>query len=159
MDSQTGSGETREVVRSNLSILNSVGRSPDFQAMYLTDPAAGKVFAWDSSAADGSLSNGRAFYSHEGPGDPDGCRLDVEGNVCHAIYGEGRVIKSLRLGTSGRSRSPQGTPPAQSSSVPNYLSQQPMETTLAVRRARGTEGPVPGRRRSGRVGQRVSRGE
>ena len=51
------------------------------------------MFAFDYDLADGSLSNERVFYKHDGQGGPDGFRIDAAGNVWHAIYGEGRVIK------------------------------------------------------------------
>lgn len=61
--------------------------------MYFTDTIAKKVFAWDYSPADGSLSNERVHYTHEGPGGPDGFRVDKDGYIWHAVYGESRVIK------------------------------------------------------------------
>lgn len=39
------------------------------------------------------MSNHRVFYKHDGEGEPDGHRVDVDGNVWHAVYGEGRVLK------------------------------------------------------------------
>ncbi len=86
-------GKTLAVVRENVRIPNSVGWSPDHRTMYFTDTLAAKVFAWDYSPTNGSLSNERVFYHHKGPGGPDGFRIDVEGNMWHAIYGESRVIK------------------------------------------------------------------
>lgn len=62
--------------------------------MYFTHSTARTVFAWDYDAAgDGTLSNERVFYQHDGPGEPDGCRVDAEGNLWHAVYGESRVLK------------------------------------------------------------------
>lgn len=86
-------GQSVETTRQSITIPNSVGWSPDGGIMYFTQTEAGTVFAWDYSAEDGSLSNERVFYKHQGTGGPDGFRIDVQGNMWHAIYGESRVIK------------------------------------------------------------------
>src|SRR5512140_2057224 len=72
---------------------NSVGWSPDRQTMYFTHSSARQVLAFDYDAADGSLSNERVFYRHEGPGEPDGFRVDADGHVWHAVWGESRIIR------------------------------------------------------------------
>ncbi|KAF9872657.1 SMP-30/Gluconolaconase/LRE-like region [Colletotrichum karsti] len=87
-----------EEVLSDLLIPNSVGWSPDNKTMYFTHSTDRKVYAWDydidaDAAAGGAPSNKRVFYTHDGPGEPDGFRVDVEGNLWHAVYGEGRVLK------------------------------------------------------------------
>jgi sugar lactone lactonase YvrE len=51
------------------------------------------VIAYDYNPITGDVSNARTFYKHDGPGGPDGFRVDEEGNMWHAIYGESRVIK------------------------------------------------------------------
>lgn len=79
--------------RSGLTIPNSVGFSPDSRTMYFTHSSAREVFAWDYDPTDGSVSNERVFYRHVGPGEPDGFRVDTEGNLWHAVYGESRVLK------------------------------------------------------------------
>lgn len=61
--------------------------------MYFTHTAVGQVNAFDYDTDAGAVSNRRTFYQHEGSGGPDGFRVDVDGNIWHAIYGEGRVIK------------------------------------------------------------------
>lgn len=67
--------------------------------MYFTHSTDRKVYAWDyapapaAAADDGALSNKRVFYTHDGKGEPDGFRVDTEGNLWHAVYGEGRVLK------------------------------------------------------------------
>ena len=38
------------------------------------------------------------FYQHDGPGEPDGFRVDVEGNLWQAVYGESRVLKISKEG-------------------------------------------------------------
>ena len=83
-----------EVTLSGLTIPNSVGWSPDRRTMYFTHSSARQVLAWDYDVSDGGkLSNQRVFYQHDGPGEPDGFRVDRDGNVWHAVYGEGRVLK------------------------------------------------------------------
>lgn len=74
-------------------IPNSVGWSPDNTTMYFTHSTERKVYAWDYAPADGALSRKRVFYTHDGPGEPDGFRVDEAGNLWHAVYGEGRVLK------------------------------------------------------------------
>ncbi|KAK2736102.1 calcium homeostasis protein [Colletotrichum kahawae] len=74
-------------------IPNSVGWSPDNTTMYFTHSTERKVYAWDYAPADGALSRKRVVYTHDGPGEPDGFRVDGDGNLWHAVYGEGRVLK------------------------------------------------------------------
>ncbi|KAK3375140.1 hypothetical protein B0H63DRAFT_268390 [Podospora didyma] len=86
-------GKTRNPIRTGLTIPNSIGWSPDSKTMYFTHSSDRQVLAWDYSAADGSLSNERVFYQHDGPGEPDGFRIDTNGNIWHAVWGESRIIK------------------------------------------------------------------
>lgn len=81
--------------REGLTIPNSVGFSPDGRTMYFTHSTAREVIAWDYNpdTPDSPLSNERIFYRHDGPGEPDGFRVDTEGNLWHAVYGESRVLK------------------------------------------------------------------
>lgn len=87
-----GSGDKEEFIK-DLTIPNSVGWSPDNKIMYFTHSTSQEVFAFDYDAASGQVSNKRLFYAHDGTGDPDGFRVDVEGNIWHAVYGESRVLK------------------------------------------------------------------
>lgn len=84
---------TKEEILKDLTIPNSVGWSPDNKTLYFTHSTASEVLALDYSPATGDVSNQRVFYKHQGSGDPDGFRVDVEGNVWHAVYGESRVLK------------------------------------------------------------------
>lgn len=61
--------------------------------MYYTHSSARTVYACDYDRKDGSIANHRVFYQHQGPGEPDGHRIDKDGNMWHAVYGEGRVLK------------------------------------------------------------------
>jgi sugar lactone lactonase YvrE len=78
---------------SKLTIPNSVGFSPDGKTLYFTRTTSSKVLAYDFDLETGEVSNERVFYEHKGEGGPDGFRIDVDGNMWHAIYGESRVIK------------------------------------------------------------------
>ncbi|KAI8626925.1 hypothetical protein F5Y19DRAFT_195018 [Xylariaceae sp. FL1651] len=88
-----GGNTIAQSMRNPVTIPNAVGWSPDNRTMYFTHSTERTVFAWDYSAEDGSLSNERVFYLHDGPGEPDGFRVDTDGNLWHAVYGESRVIK------------------------------------------------------------------
>lgn len=77
----------------DLMIPNSISWSPDNKTLYYTVSNHGKVYAYDYDMTDGSVSNHRVFYSHEGTGGPDGHRVDKDGNIWHTIYGESRVVK------------------------------------------------------------------
>lgn len=61
--------------------------------MYFTHSSARTVFAIAYDPETGALGEERVFYAHDGPGEPDGFRVDVDGNVWHAVYGEAAVLK------------------------------------------------------------------
>ncbi|KAL1881998.1 hypothetical protein VTK73DRAFT_2980 [Phialemonium thermophilum] len=86
-------GKTKETLRTGLVIPNSIGWSPDYKTLYFTHTTENIVHAFDYDLGDGSISNERIFYKHDGSGGLDGFRVDIDGNIWHAIYGEGRVIK------------------------------------------------------------------
>ncbi|TQN63681.1 Cell growth-regulated protein 1 [Colletotrichum shisoi] len=88
----------REEVLSDLLIPNSVGWSPDGRTMYFTHSTDRKVYAWDYDPTSGAVSNRRVFYAHDGAGEPDGFRVDADGNLWHAVYNEGRVLKISSAG-------------------------------------------------------------
>ncbi|KAI1433583.1 hypothetical protein GGR50DRAFT_667755 [Xylaria sp. CBS 124048] len=85
--------DVAQSVRHPVTIPNAISWSPDQKTMYFTHSTERTVYAWDYAAEDGSLSRERVFYRHEGPGEPDGCRVDTDGNLWHAVYGESRVLK------------------------------------------------------------------
>jgi sugar lactone lactonase YvrE len=80
-------------IRTNLTIPNSVGWSPDRRTMYFTHSSARTVFAIGYDPETGALGDERVFYAHDGPGEPDGFRVDADGNLWHAVYGEAAVLK------------------------------------------------------------------
>jgi len=83
----------KEEVLQGLIIPNSVGWSPDKKTMYFTHSTPQQVLAFDYDTDTGAVTNQRLFYQHQGTGDPDGFRVDVDGNIWHAVYGESRVLK------------------------------------------------------------------
>ncbi|KAI1317724.1 hypothetical protein F5Y16DRAFT_145000 [Xylariaceae sp. FL0255] len=88
-----GTRDTGRSMRYPVTIPNALGWSPDKKTMYFTHSTEKIVYAWDYDLSSGALNNERVFYKHEGSGAPDGFRVDVEGNIWHAIYGESRVVK------------------------------------------------------------------
>jgi sugar lactone lactonase YvrE len=76
--------------------------------MYFTHTTTQQVLAWDYDPATGEHSSERVFYQYDGPGSPDGFRVDVDGNIWHAVYGgacvlkispEGKVVGKINLPT------------------------------------------------------------
>ncbi len=61
--------------------------------MYFTESTEGTIYAYDYSPEDGATSGARVFYQHAGAGEPDGHRVDVDGNLWSAFYGGGNVLK------------------------------------------------------------------
>ncbi|CAK7275126.1 rRNA-processing protein cgr1 [Sporothrix epigloea] len=86
-------GKSSSLVRPDLTIPNALGFAPDLCTMYFTDSTANAVYGFDYDPVDGRLSNERVVYQHTTKGSPDGFRVDVEGNIWHAIYGTGQVLK------------------------------------------------------------------
>ncbi|KAI1175989.1 hypothetical protein F4777DRAFT_289927 [Nemania sp. FL0916] len=84
---------TATSMRHPVTIPNSVGWSPDGKTMYFTHSTERTIYAWDYSQTDGKLTNERVFYRHVGTGEPDGFRVDTDGNLWQAVYGESRVLK------------------------------------------------------------------
>ncbi|KAI0127795.1 hypothetical protein BJ170DRAFT_387522 [Xylariales sp. AK1849] len=80
-------------MKAPVSIPNSISWSPDTKTMYFTHSSARTIHAFDYSVEDGSISNERVFYTHEGEGEPDGHRVDADGNMWSAVYGESVVLK------------------------------------------------------------------
>lgn len=87
------SSKSKDDVLTGLTIPNGIGWSPDNKTMYFTHSTSREVFAFDYSLETGAVTNKRLWYRHEGPGEPDGFRVDVDGNVWHAIWGESTVLK------------------------------------------------------------------
>ncbi|KAI1484202.1 regucalcin [Daldinia eschscholtzii] len=84
---------TARSMRHPVTIPNSVGWSPDGRTLYFTHSTERTIHAYDYDPDSGEVSRERAFYVHDGPGEPDGFRVDVDGNLWQAVYGESRVLK------------------------------------------------------------------
>ncbi|OAA74468.1 SMP-30/Gluconolaconase/LRE-like region [Akanthomyces lecanii RCEF 1005] len=84
-----------------LTIPNGMGWSPDLRTMYFTHSPTRELFALDYDPAPGGggggggdMSRRRVHYRHtSGPAEPDGLRVDAEGHVWQAFYGEGMVLR------------------------------------------------------------------
>ncbi|KAH6606803.1 hypothetical protein Trco_005956 [Trichoderma cornu-damae] len=87
------SSKAKEEVLADLCIPNGIGWSPDNKTMYFAHSKSRELFAFDYSPETGAVSNKRSWYRHDGPGEPDGFRVDVDGNVWLAIWGESTVLK------------------------------------------------------------------
>ncbi|KJZ72956.1 hypothetical protein HIM_07719 [Hirsutella minnesotensis 3608] len=79
--------------RTGLTIPNSGGWSPDRKTMYFAHTKERHILAWDYDSSFGAPGRERLFYQHNGPGGPDGFRIDVDGNLWSAVYGQGLVLK------------------------------------------------------------------
>jgi sugar lactone lactonase YvrE len=76
-----------------VTIPNGIGWTPDNKTLLFTHSTENKIFGYDFSPATGDISNERVFYYHDGPGDPDGWKMDRDGFIWQAVYGEGKVLK------------------------------------------------------------------
>ncbi|KAK2590038.1 rRNA-processing protein cgr1 [Conoideocrella luteorostrata] len=86
--------DSKEEVVKGLTIPNSIGWSPDNnKTMYYTHSKARQIFALDYDPSSGVVSNQRLFYQHPTAGEPDGFRIDVDGNLWTAVYGEAKVLR------------------------------------------------------------------
>ncbi|KAG9233327.1 hypothetical protein BJ875DRAFT_50088 [Amylocarpus encephaloides] len=83
----------RQAIRTSLTIPNSVGWSRDRKTQYFTHSTEKRIIAFDYDASTGDITHERTFWKHDGGGDPDGFKLDEEGCIWQAIYGESRVLR------------------------------------------------------------------
>ncbi|KAK8015571.1 SMP-30/Gluconolaconase/LRE-like region [Apiospora marii] len=129
------------VLKEGVTIPNSVSWSPDGQTMYFTHSSAKEILAYDYSSAAGSaaISNERVFYAHQGTGDPDGHRIDVEGNLWTAVYGESHVLK-----VSGKTGKVIGEVklPTQNITCVEFVGTELFITTAGMEEGAGTEQEV-----------------
>ena len=74
---------------------NGMGWSPDNRTMYFTESFRYAVYAYDFSAAAGTISNRRVFVSLDRAtgGFPDGLTVDAEGHVWSVHNAIGRVVR------------------------------------------------------------------
>ncbi|KAL2751901.1 hypothetical protein ACRALDRAFT_1078327 [Sodiomyces alcalophilus JCM 7366] len=85
-------GESAHKVKGGIAIPNGIGWSPDHRTMYVVHSTAKKLLAFDYGQ-DGTVSNERLFYQYDGPGEPDGVRVDEEGALWIAVFGGGKVLR------------------------------------------------------------------
>ncbi|KAH7037981.1 uncharacterized protein B0I36DRAFT_315216 [Microdochium trichocladiopsis] len=126
------------IKKTPVTIPNSVGWSPDGKTMYLTHSSSLTVFAYDYSGSDEAITNERVFYTHEGPGEPDGFRVDAEGNIWHAVYGESRVLK---LSPEGKLVG-QINLPTKNITCPQFVGTELFLTTAGMEKGEGTDAEV-----------------
>jgi sugar lactone lactonase YvrE len=81
-----------------LTIPNSVGWSVDQKTFYLVHSTEKRIIAFDYDSATGDLSKERVFWEYDGDGAPDGFKMDTEGNIWQAIYGDSCVLKISPVG-------------------------------------------------------------
>jgi gluconolactonase len=75
-----GAGGDVRLLIQDLKQPNGLAFSPDGSKLYVDDSERKDIHVYDV-ARDGSVSNGRLFGKLDGPGDPDGMRIDQNGNL------------------------------------------------------------------------------
>jgi L-arabinonolactonase len=96
-------------------ISNGIAWSPDFDRMYQCDSLFPRIFSYPFDHRRGLIGERRVFAEMSADmGVPDGCAIDVEGNLWVATPGVNRI---LCLDPSGRMRGSIGTPTAWPSSL------------------------------------------
>jgi sugar lactone lactonase YvrE len=76
------------------TVSNGLGWSPDQRTFYFIDTFRRAVYAYDYSAAAGSIGNRRLFaQTAESDGFPDGLAVDAEGHVLVAFWGGWKIIR------------------------------------------------------------------
>ena len=100
-------GKTLTPVADDFENPNGLCFSPDESLLYINDTARRHIRVFDVKP-DGTLSNGRLFYEARGdePGNPDGMKVDVEGNVyctgpagIHVIDPKGNLLGRIKIPT------------------------------------------------------------
>jgi gluconolactonase len=73
-------GKARLLIK-DLAQPNGLAFSPDGSKLYVDDSERKDIHVYDIGRG-GAVSNGRLFAKMEGPGVPDGMRVDMTGNLC-----------------------------------------------------------------------------
>lgn len=84
-------GTAATKVRSDMTIPNGLGWSPDGATMYVTDSHVGRIDAHPYDPATGELGPAARFVEVARPGVPDGLCVDADGSLWSAIWGAGEV--------------------------------------------------------------------
>jgi sugar lactone lactonase YvrE len=83
-----------QLMDKDITVANGIGWSPDRKIMYFTDSFRYCIYAYDYSAASGSIANRRIFVQTTPDGGiPDGLAVDTEGGVWSAYCGGWRVVR------------------------------------------------------------------
>jgi len=72
-------GKVRLLIK-DMAQPNGLAFSPDGRKLYVDDSERKEIRVWDVTR-DGGVRNGRLFGKLDGPGDPDGMRVDTLGNL------------------------------------------------------------------------------
>lgn len=72
-------GKVRLLIK-DMSQPNGLAFSPDGHKLYVDDSDRKEIRVWDVTR-DGGVHNGKLFAKMDGPGDPDGMRVDSAGNL------------------------------------------------------------------------------
>ena len=88
-------------MKSQITISNGLGWSPDSKIMYYTDSPTRCIYAYDYDLANGTMTNERVFARDE-VGFPDGLAVDAEGYVWGAKWGGWQVVRYAPDGTIDR---------------------------------------------------------
>jgi sugar lactone lactonase YvrE len=79
---------------SEITVSNGLGWSPDRRTFYFIDTFRRVIYAYDFSAAAGTIGNRRVFArTVESDGYPDGLAVDAEGHVLVAFWGGWKVVR------------------------------------------------------------------
>ena len=79
---------------SGFTVSNGLGWSPDRRTFYFIDTFRRVIYAYDFSAAAGTIGNRRVFArTAESDGYPDGLAVDAEGHVLVAFWGGWKVVR------------------------------------------------------------------
>ena len=85
---------TVDMMRSGITVPNSICFSPDDRTMYLADTYRDVIFACDYAQDEGTLANERVFVNTASDaGHPDGSCVDEDGCVWNAQVRGGKVVR------------------------------------------------------------------
>lgn len=94
---------TVRLVKSGISVPNSLAWSPDDRVMYFADSSRRAIWAYDFDIAAGEIANQRVFVDGRNhPGVPDGSTVDADGCLWNAEHGGGRVCRYTPAGRLDR---------------------------------------------------------
>jgi sugar lactone lactonase YvrE len=91
-------GERCDLMVPGIVMSNGIGWSPDARALYYSDSAMHRVYAFDFDLEAGTVSSQRTLHAFGGDEMPDGLAVDTAGCIWIAVWGGSAV---LRLSPSG----------------------------------------------------------